>query len=227
MKFDYEVKLKELGLKLDNPVLDPAFVTKVNDFQEKVKNHELSDEEAEAVDKELCEMLDQLEVSEEDNEETRKANLKAEMATAKAEVLEAEGEEQLHQLAAKFLHLPEIQKLIEKRLTAIQNKETAAREKAEKEQALEAINTATYEMLPGLLESYKDHPDLVKVIKSRITAEDPSKNEDALRNKLLTKKEWSYAELQELGITPTGNDMKVAGLKLEREMYFKIYSVRK
>jgi glucan-binding YG repeat protein len=227
MKYEFEVKMKELDLALDNPVLDPAFVTKATDFKEKVKKHELSDDEAEAIDKELCAMLDQLDVSEEDSEEVKKANLRKEQSDAKAEVLEAENEEQLHQLAGKFLHLPEIQKLIEKRLKTIQEKQTAEDQKKIKDEAKEAIRTATYEMLPSLLESYKDYPDLVKVINARIKDEDPSKNESALHDKLLTKKEWSYAELQELGIKPTGNDMKVAGLKLEKEWFFNIYSVRK
>ncbi len=228
MKYDYEVKLKELGLKLDNAILDPAFVTKVNDFQDKVKKHELTDEETTAIDQELCAMLDQLEVEDVENEETKQANLKKEFAEAKAEVLEAEDdEEKLNQLAGKFLHLPEIQKLIEKRLQNIQGKRTAEEQKKFKGEATEAIKTATYEMLPGLLESYKDHPDLIKAINHRIESENPAKNEDALKNKLLTKKEWSYAELKELGITPTGNDMRVAGLKLEKEMFFNIYSVRK
>lgn len=228
MKYEYEVKMKDLDLKLDNPVLDPAFVTKANDFKEKVKKHELSDEETEAVDKELCAMLDELEIENEDSEEVKQANLKKEQSEAKAEVLEAgDDEEKLHQLAGKFLHLPEIQKLIEKRLSAIQGKRTAEEQKVLNTKAKEEIANTPYSDLAGLLETYKDHPDLVKLINNRLESEDPTKNEDALKNKLLSKKEWSYSELQELGINPTGNDMRVAGLKLEKEQYFKIYSVRK
>lgn len=227
MTFEFENLMKGLDLTMDSEVLDRAFVAKVTDFKDKLAKKQLTDDEIEATDKELVEMLNKLEVIVEDDEELKAAKLKAEISEAKAEVVQAETEEALNQLAGKYLHLTVIQELIEKRLKSIRGK----KEKEEKEQAfneaVEKIKKASPEQYQSLLQEYKDDPELVKIIEGLINAKKQDDPEKELREKLLEKREWSFAELRELGINPTGNDMKVAGLKLEKEMYFNIYSIRK
>jgi hypothetical protein len=234
MDIKYREKMKESDVTLESDVLDPAFVSKANAFEEKLKNNQLTDEEITAADDELVALFNAHDLSEEDSDELKQAKQAKVVSDAKAEVSEAETTEALTALQEKFKELPEVLPLISKKLEKLQKqaekiKKDDDQAKLEKfiADAKAEIKAAKFEELQAMGEKYKEYPELVTIINKRHKDEKPEQASKGLKEKLLSKSEWSYAELKELGITPTGNDMTVKGVKLEKEFLLNIYSVRK
>ena len=238
MDIKYRELMKEYKLKLDNPVLDPGFVSKANTFEEKLKNNELTDEEAEKLDDELVELFkNSHNFEEEDSDELKEIKHQKAVSDAKADIAEAGNIDLLKALQKKFKDLPEVQPLIEKKLAKLQEdaenseKMKKDKEKAEKDKfivdAKKEITAAKYDDLQAIGEKYKEYPELVEIIKKRHADEKPGKDDEEIAVKLRSKREWTYRELQAMNIKPTGNDMTVAGVRLEKEYLLNIYSVRK
>lgn len=226
MAFKYEKLMQEWEMNMDNPILDPAYVTKVKDFQTKLEKRSLNDDEITAWDNEICKMFVELhELREEDNPEMTKTKHRADMNELKNKIAEAETLEQVNALAGELENFPELQPFFDKRLDKLQK----AAQSQQQAQVLQEINSSPYETLPSLLEKYKDHPDLVKSIEHRIEKEKPQPK-DKTKRELLSeakKREWTYDELRAIGITPTGDDMEVEGVYLQRQYMFKVYRITK
>lgn len=229
MDITYRHLLKEYNVDLDNPVLDKAFVSKAKDFEEKLKNKELTDDEIKAFDAELVELFNTLhDFAEVDSEEIEKARKQKEFAEAKAAVSEAETIEDLQALETKFKkEFPELVPVIEGRITKLQKKQ----EKESMDQlfavAKQEIAESAYDNLQAVGEKYKQYPELVAIVNKRIEDERPKNEQNELAEKLRSRKEWSYKDLRAMGVEPTGNDMTVAGVRLEKEYLLNIYAVRK
>lgn len=98
-----------------------------------------------------------------------------------------------------------------------------------------ANNTDDLTILQELKTKYPDFPEILQYIDGRakvILAKEKvinDKNEadkvkiKTIQQKLLSKKDWCYNELLELGINPTGEDMIVEGVILKRQYMFKVY----
>jgi DNA repair exonuclease SbcCD ATPase subunit len=216
-------------------VLAKDFVSKANDFETKLAANQLTDAEITALDDELCELFKtKHDFVEEDSEEVKKLKHNKDVSDAKAEIAEAETIVQLKTLQTKFKDLPEVLPLIEGKIKKI---ETADKKKQDDENAQkqakfisgakEEIKAAKYESLQSISEKYKEYPELVEIINKRLSDEKPGKGDEELKTKLLSKREWHYKDLEALGIKPTGNDMTIAGVRLQKEMYFNTYSVKR
>jgi hypothetical protein len=230
--------MEEYNVTLDNPVLDPAFVTKANDFEEKLKSNQLTDEEIKATDDELVALFNAHDLSEEDSEEVKKAQRNESIANARLAITEASDVKVLTGLLKKYEDLPEVLPDIQAKITKLEKKaQEQANEKTEKEnkekrarlieEGTKEIKDAKYENLQALGEKYKEFPELVKLVNDRHVAEKPDNDDEKLKATLLTKKEWSYGELKAKGIKPTGNDMTVAGVRMEKEYMLEVYRVRR
>ena len=238
MTYKYQELMKSSGVTIDHPGLDPAFVSKVKTFEEKVGKNELTDDEIAAADSELVELFEKHEITDEDSDEVKALKQKQSIADAKAAILESEDVKELTNMKGKYKEFPEVLPLIDKRIVklekdaeaAIKSKETQqAAEKRQKtlEEGTKEIKAAKYEDLQGMGEKYKDYPELVKMVNERHTNEKPQKDDEELKKKLLSKSEFSYSELRAMGVTPTGNDMTISGVRLEKEYLLEIYSVRR
>lgn len=230
MEFEYKKLMKEYNVTLDNVVLDPGFCSKVTEFEEKLKNNQLTDDEMKAWDAELVELFNAQPHEEVDSEELKDVKHDKDVANAKAEIAEAETIEALTALQNKYNStLPEACELIPPKIAKLVKAAEKA-ENAKKEQfiteAKKEIAAAKYDDLQAMGEKYKEYPELVEIIKKRHADEKPDPVK-TLKEILLSKKEWSYKELRGIGIEPTGNDMTVEGVKLEREYLLAVYSVRK
>lgn len=228
MELDYRKLLKENKLALDSDILDPAFVAKAKEFEERLENKSLTDDQIKQWDDDLIKMFNELHtIEEEDSPEVQAAKRKADIAEAKEEITQAESIEQLKVLQKKFQHLPELAPFMEKRIDKFEKTaETEQRNKVISE-AIELVNKANYNILPDLEKQYSEYPQVVKVIQSRIEKEKPA--ERAIREKLAgaKKREWTFQELREIGIEPTGDDMEIEGVTLERQYLFRVYHITK
>jgi hypothetical protein len=234
MTIKYRELMKEAGIAIDHPGLVPSFVSKVNTFEKKLAGNQMTDEEIEAADNELVELFKAHEISEDDSEEVKKANHDKAIAEGKASILEAETIEQLNGLKVSLKELPELLPLIDTKIGKLEkaNQDQADKNKKSQHEAMIAqakkeISDARYEDLQSLGEKYKDHPELTNLIKERHEKEKPAKQNDELKEKLLSKKEWSYKELKAMGITPTDEDMTIAGVRLEHIWLCQAYRVKK
>ncbi len=229
---EYQKLMEQWGIGLDNDpnhVLDPAFVSKAKTLEEKIKNNELTDDEIKNADAELVEMFNKLEKEEVDSDELADVKRQKDIAEAKAEIAESNSIELLNALKKKFKDLPEVLPFIDKKLEKFQTeKERNEQEALNKLFAIakKEIKEIDYDNLQAIGEKYKAYPELVAIVNKRIEDDRPQKEEKELAAKLRTKKEWSYKELQALGVKVTGEDMTVAGVRLEREFLFNIYSIR-
>lgn len=228
MEISYRGLLKEYNLTLQSDVLDPAFVQKANEFEEKVKNNELTDEEIKAWDDDLVKCFNDLHnFEEEESAEVKAAKHKAEIAEAKNEIAEADSLKVLTALQKKFFHLTELAPFLEKRIEKVQKAAADAEQNKFINDATEEIKTAEYAGLPALLTKYKDHPDIVERIQARIEKDKPADPRATIREKLANakKREWTYTDLKDIGINPTGDDMEIEGVYLQRQYLFKIYRI--
>lgn len=231
MDIKYRKLMKDWNIEsFDNPILDPAFVQPAKEFEEKLKNNELTDEEIKATDDELVVLFEKLHPQELiDSPEVTAANRKAEFAEAKNEIAEADSIPTLTGLSVKFSHLTELAPFIEKRIEKLTKANEASSKDKFTADALAEIKAAEYANLQHLFEKYKDHLELLKVIEARIEAEKPEPPKETLRDKLANakKREWSYDDLRAIGIAPTGDNMEIEGVYLERQYMFYVYLITK
>jgi hypothetical protein len=238
MTLKYVELMKSQGIFIDNPGLDPAFVSKVNTFEQKLKDGSMTDDEIKAADEELTQLFSAHEIIEEDSPEVIAERKRTEIAEAKAAIAESNDVKELSNLKGVYKEYPEVLTLIDAKITKInaatkQKQDQEAAQKAEEARAkiIEAgtkeINMAKYEDLQAMGEKYKEYPELVKLVNDRHEKEKPQKDDEDLKKQLLSKSEWSYTALKAIGVKPTGNNMVVAGVKLEKEYLLEIYSVRK
>lgn len=229
MEYKYKVLLKENNLTLESDVLDPAFVQKAKDFQADLDAKKLTEDQINAIDDELVELFNKLEFEEVDSPEVIKEKRRAAIAEAREEIAAAETEEALLGLQKKHEELPELQPFIEKRIEKVRKAMEAAGKEKFTADARAEIEAAAYEALAVLLEKYKDHPDLVKLIEARIEKEKPAPKEQTLREKIQAakKRRWTYEDLKAIGIKPTGDDMEIEGVYFQRQYLFYVYHIVK
>lgn len=227
----YQELMKEYNVTFESDVLDKAFISKAKDLEEKIKNNQLTEEEIQKADDELVELFNTLHEHESvDSEELAEAKYKETIAEAKAEIAEASTLDLLNELKKKFKKLPEVQSLLDSKIKKFQETENSKVEQEAKEKlfkiARKEIAEIDYNDLGAIGKKYEAYPELVGLINKRIEDERKDWDDKELAVKLRAKKEWSYHELKALGITPTGEDMTVAGVKLYKEWMFNIYSTR-
>ena len=232
MTIKYRELMKEWGVDLNTPEIDPVFKSKAEDFEAKLAGNELTDEEIAALDAELVELFTSSHKLEEvESEEVKLAKHKAAIAEAKAAIAEAASLEALNQLRATYEEsLPEILPLVDKKIAALDEEQAEKEKLALKElfdYAEAEIAACPYNELQAMGEKYKTYPELVAIIRKRHEDEKPKEDSKERAEKLLSKKQWGYAELRAMGITPTGNDMTIDGVRLEKEYLLNVYSVRK
>ena len=120
--------------------------------------------------------------------------------------------------------------MLDSKIKKFQETENSKVEQEAKEKlfkiARKEIAEIDYNDLGAIRQKYQTYPELVGLINKRIEDERKDWDDKELAAKLRAKKEWSYHELKALGITPTGEDMTVAGVKLYKEWMFNIYSTR-
>lgn len=232
MTIKYRELMKEYDITFDSDILDPAFKSKAQDFEKKLAMNALTDEEIKAADDELVDLFKSSHNLEEvDSEEVQKAIRKAAIAEAKVAIAEADTIEALTKLGHTYeSNLPEVFPLVEKKLGALKKQKADSEDAAMKKLftfAKKEIAECPYNELQAMGEKYKTYPELVEIIKKRHEDENPAQASKERQQKLLSKKQWSYGELKALGITPTGNDMVVDGVKLDKEYLLNVYSVRR
>lgn len=228
MEIHYRKLMEKWEIKLDSPVLDPAFVQKATEFETKVKNNELSDDEIKAWDEELVKLFNELHTfSEEDNSEVIAAKHRAEVSEAKNEIAEAETLAALTALQTKYAHLTELSDFIQKRIHKVQKEVMDNQQRQVFSEATAEIKAWEYASLSSLLEKYKDHPELITLIEARIEAEKPAPKVETLRDKLsgAKKREFTYEDLKAFGINPTGSDMEIEGVYLQKIYLYRIYKI--
>ena len=131
--------MKEYKITLESDVLDPAFVSKAKDFEKKLENNEMTDEEIKAADDELIELFNKHDLSEEDSEELAAAKRERDLALAKKEVAEAETIVKLTEQKERFKKdFPEVVPIIDKKLVKLQ-KDAEKKEAEEKQVALDKL----------------------------------------------------------------------------------------
>jgi hypothetical protein len=244
MEINYRKLLKEYGIEIDKTTLepviidknndfkvDPAFTVMVKEFEGKLKKKSLTDEEIEAADAELIKQFGELhELSEEDSPELKKEKRKARILEGKDKISEAGTIEEIEKLQAEYGDVAdELQAFIDKRVEKINKAAYDQQVQQAITQGKEEIKGAAYEDLPKLAAKYADYPELVTAINARIEKEKPEPKGKTLREKLAEAKrqEWTYDQLRSIGITPTGEDMVVEGVFLERQYLLKIYKITK
>jgi hypothetical protein len=231
MEYKYKLLLKEHKLTLESDVLDPAFVQKAKDFQADLEAKKLTEDQINAIDDELVALFGQLEIEEVDSPELAKEKHKAKVLEAKEVIAAAGSMDELKKLQKEYEEFPELQPFIEKRIEKLEKAAQEAVDKTEKikfmSDATAEIEAAAYEALAALSGKYKEHPDLLKLIEARIEKEKPAAKELTIREKLQAakKRRWTYDDLIAIGIKPTGDDMEVEGVYLQREYMFKVYFI--
>ena len=232
MTIKYRELMAEYGVTLESDTPSNGFKSRARTFEEKLKKNELTDEEIEAFDNELIEIFKtEHDLSEVDSDELAEAKRKADLAEAKVLIKDAETIQELNALNQKYKAqfpelIPVIVAKVEKLNQKASNDEAEAKEKLLKV-AKDEVAQAAYSELGAYGEKYKTLPEIVEIVNKRIADEAPNEKDKELAAKLRSKKQWSYAELRAIGVEPTGNDMTVAGVKLEKEYLLTIYLVRK
>jgi hypothetical protein len=224
----YQSLLKENNLTLDSEVLDPAFVTKVQDFEAKLAKKALTEEEINSTDEELVKLFNEtVEIQEVESPEVQKANHRAAIAEAKEKITNATTLNELKKLQVEFINLPELDPFISKRIERMEAAEKEEITKKQLSEFAEEVKASDYADLTGLQEKYKDQPETLKLIQARLEKEKPSPKDKTIREKLqeAKKRRWSFDELRAIGIKVTGDDMEIEGVTLERQYMFKVYEI--
>lgn len=225
---EYRNLLKEWGLTLQSDVLDPAFAQKANEFEAKVSNSELTDDEIKVWDDDLVACFKELHNFEEtDSEEVILANRKLETAEAKTLISEASDIDSLTALQNRYKHLTEITSILNKKIEKTNKESQASAQNTFLANANNEILAANYSELIALQEKYKDYDDLSQLINTRIEEGKPEESRKNIREKLADakKREWTYDDLRAIGIKPTGDDMEIEGVYLQRQYLFKVYHI--
>jgi hypothetical protein len=228
MEIKYRKLMEEWGVKLDNPVLDPAFVTKATQFEADLKAGKLTDDQIKATDDELVAMFNQLEKEELDSPELIKEKKKNRILEAKDKIAEAGTLDQIAGYEKEYGDvMPELAAFIEKRKEKIGKATEESQQKQFIADAGKTIAEAAYADLPALAEKYKDYSELIKAINARIEKEKPAPQPETLREKIQKskKRQWTYKELEAIGIKPTGDDMELEGISFQRQYLYKVYHI--
>ena len=220
---------------LSDESLDPAFVAKAKELQEKITNKSLSDEEVAVIDNELCALFEELHNFEEvpDQEltelQTQNSILKGKEAASKAVTAE-----ELQAVATEYAKFPEVIEITDVKITKIAEAANEASE-ADKEKVKKQAEVSQAKTLADLEAITKDYDntipwivamvqDRAKVIREEMKATEEI-NSKGLKEKILAQKVWSYEQLREIGVNVTGEDMIIEGVKLTRIWLFKGYEV--
>ena len=198
----YQKKLTEWEIEsLDNEILDGRFVSKARTFEAALTKNTLTPEEIEATDTELCELFDQLHKTENvDSDEVVQLKTQNLILSVKEQAQKSNDLKELTDLANKYKDYPEITSYIDQRaaeVTKLINEQNA--EAAAKEKAEK---------------------------EAEIVAKKPNEPPKTLQQTLLTKQVWDYNELRGLGIEPTGDDMVVEDVYIERQYLLRVYKVK-
>lgn len=207
MLLKYQEKLSEWNIKdLTNPDLDGKFVSKARTFESDLTKGVLSEEEISAIDDELCVLFDTLhDFEESDNNETAQLKRENLILAGKQEANNCTEQTQLTDLSEKYKDFPEVLEFIQKRaINLAKELEKAKSDQIEKDR-LEQIER----------EKEKQNQEKNKKETEKLT----------LQKKLLSNTEFSYDQLREMNIEPTGEDMVVENVYLKRLFMFKVYRV--
>ena len=157
--------------------------------------------------------------------ENKIAAIKA-YTSAREEIDNTTDVEALNALKGKHTQYPDLVKAIEKKIIDLKAKK---KDQSKAEATQEVENAKDIKSLNALKVKHSQYPDLGKVIEKKILTLEESKkasSKKTLKEKLLSQKEWDYSELKAVGINPTGEDMTVEGVFLERQFLLDIYLTR-
>lgn len=203
MKLQYQSALEKYDLNLTTSVLDGAFVSKARKFEESLAKGILSPEQIAEQDEELLELFNTLhEFEDVDAEEVKQLKTENLIHSVKEQAANSSDLNELTELVNKYKDYPELVAYIDKRAEVV----TELIEK----QNLEAEETARKD---------REAEELAKAPLKEKT------KTDSLQTTLLSKQNWTYQELRELGITVTGDDMVIEEVYLQRQYLFKVYKV--
>lgn len=202
MALKYQNKLVEWDIiSLDDPALDGTFVSKARTFEAALKKNTLTPEEIEATDTELCELFDELhETVQVDGDEVTQLKTQNLILSVKEQAKACNDLKELTDLANKYKSYPEIVTYIDARTAELTELIKQQNEEAAAKEKAEKEAEEAAKPDPG-----------------------PAKT---LQQKLLSKQVWDYNELRGLGIEPTGDDMVVEDVYMERQYLLKVYKVK-
>ena len=231
MKLKYKEKLAEFDIKsLDDDNLDPAFVAKAKEFEEKLEKGSLSDEEITTMDNELCKDFDELhEFEEVDSPEFIEIRTQKTILEGKQKVESAGSVDELKSIADEYKDYEEVVNLAKDKAAKIQaeyDKKSEA-EKAIADLKARIAGATDVTELKAIAEEHADNKEIVEMAKAKATELNEAAQQQkvqTLKEKLQSKKTWTFGELTQLGINPTGDDMVVEGVQLERVYLFKAYN---
>ena len=232
----FEKKLAEFDIKdLNDDNLDPAFVAKATDLLDKIKKGTLKDEEIAEADNELCNLFDELHDFEEVDDPKMTELQRANAVLQGKEAVNAAGSiDELQKVIAEYKDFMEVMDLAHVKIGSIQQKIDQENAKAETVNKIKlAVDSATsLDQLKEITKDFDDqNPQVVEIVNAKIaelkeSAKQTEQNKNSeIQNKLLSKDSWTYGELRELGISPTGENMIVHGIKLDKVHLFKVYAV--
>jgi hypothetical protein len=230
MNIRYRKMLEELGVDLNDSVLDPAFVTKAKDFEERLHKKALTEDEIASIDDELCKMIEGFDIKVEDSEELAAEKRKNRILDAKEKISAAATIEELEAIGVEYADVEK--ELANYKKARVQKLQKQIDDQARQNiinQTLAELPNVKYEDLEEIRGKWKDYPEVVAAIDKRIKDEkpaDPPKTK-TLREKLSEAKrqEWTYEQLEAIGITPTGLDMTVEGVYLQKIFLMKTYRI--
>jgi len=204
----YQKKLDDFEIKsLDDKVLDAAFVVKAKDFEEKIANKSLSDDEIDAIDNELCALFDEVHDFEEvPSDEVTQLQRQNAILQGKQKVEKEKSIDGIMLLMDEYKDFPEVLEAANEKLTVLQEAQTQAEAKKKEVEAKK-----------------KADEDARKAEEEKIKLQENQRM--SIKDTLLSKRVWTYKELKELGIEPTGENMIVHGIALIRRYMFLAYEV--
>ena len=204
----YQKKLDDFEIKsLDDEVLDAAFVVKAKEFEQKIANKSLSDEEIEAIDNELCTLFDEVHDFEEvPSDEVTQLQRQNTILQGKQKVDKEKTIDGILLLIDEYKDYPEVLEPANEKLNSLQEAQKQSEVKKK-----EAENKKKAEEQARAAEEAKK--------------KEAEQKQMTIQERLLSKKVWSYNELRKLGIEPTGENMIAQGVVLNRRYMFLAYEV--
>jgi chromosome segregation ATPase len=143
-----------------------------------------------------------------------------------------------NELCTLFDEVHDFEEVPSDEVTQLQRQNTIlqGKQKVEKEKSIDGMLL--------LIDEYKDYPEVLETANEKLNsiqeaqkqaeekkkeAEEKKKEAEqkqmTIQERLLSKKVWSYDELRELGIEPTGENMIAQGVVLNRRYMFLAYEV--
>jgi hypothetical protein len=230
----YKQKLAEFDIKsLDDDNLDPAFVAKAKEFETKLEKGSLSDDEIASMDDELSKDFDELhefeEVESDDVIQLRRQNT---ILSGKQKIESVSTIDELKAIAKEYEDFPEVVEIATNKAAKIKaeyDKKTVA-QKALEDLKASIQNATSVSDLKVIAEENADNKEIVDLAKAKaaeLNQKQEQEKTQTLKQKLLSQKHWTYPQLIALGVKPTGNDMVVEGVKLNRVYLFKAYETER